>query len=162
MKAKTLTLALLLIGFVAFPTFAIDCKIYPGSMGVRWNASDPVPALNHSVLNNPHATRWLRVDLPIVRDVTTRTFRSGWVKAIDTHPTRDVWSRMVSVYRTPCRFASWQSPWRKTTGVSGCAKTLFFGGLGTNAISHAYFSTWIPDANGRNLSGVVSYQVCEN
>ena len=62
---KLFITALAVLSLVTTTTFAagLNGKVYPGSMGVRWTASDPVPALHTSSIENP-SSKWLRVDLP--------------------------------------------------------------------------------------------------
>ena len=160
MKTKVLALAFLLLAGLTLPALA-DGKIYPGSMGVRWNSTDPVPALAWSGLFNPSPTKSLRVDLPIVRDVINGKIQSGWVKAIDQHPTLGVRMQLASVYRSCNGFLGWFSPNQFTFGASKCAQQRNYGPLGSNSMAHYYYSCTIPRSFLGRRSGIVSYSATE-
>ncbi len=65
MKKSLFVTTILIVSLVAAMAFA-DTKIYPGSMCVPWNSSQPVPWLNTSALENPSSTTPLRVDCPVI------------------------------------------------------------------------------------------------
>ena len=157
MKKQLLTLALVTFSITALPTFAVDGKVYPGSMGVRWNASDPLPALNTSAIFNPSSTKSLRVDLPVIHDVISRRIKKGWVRVIDQHFTRNVRTQMVSVYRRCNGFRGWFSANKYSQGTSKCAQLKGFGALGSTSQAHYYYSCTIPPAYKGQRSGIVSY-----
>lgn len=159
---KTIVLSLLLVAFCAANAFATDGKIYPGSMGVKWTPSDPDPVLNCSAIGNPSSTKWLRVDLPVIHDSINHTIRSGWVKAIDMHYSRNISARLMSIFRNGCTWYGWASPIRTTSGANCAAQTLSFGSLGSNSLAHYYYSCSIPPTYNGQVSYIVSYKVDEN
>ena len=63
-------LALFMVIAGALPALAIDKKIYPGSMGVRYSGTS-TPRLSHSAIGNPSANTWLYLDLPVIHDTGT-------------------------------------------------------------------------------------------
>lgn len=157
---KSFITLLSILSLVATTTFAADGKIYPGSMGVRWNGADPLPALNFSSLENP-SSQWLRVDLPVVKDSIGNSIRSGLVKVVDRHYSLDVRCNLVSIFRGGSAFAGWWSGNRFSTGSSNNTQTLSYPGVGANSSCHYYYSCHIPPVYAGNRSSIVSYRVDE-
>ena len=158
MKLAVLTLSILSL---AATTFAVDAKIYPGSMAVRWTSSDPVPHLNASALFNPSSTKTLRVDLPVIHDIIAKSIKSGWVKVVDRHYSHNIRCNLMSVYRSGGGFYGWTGPNRYSSGSGTGPQTLNFPGLGSNSVAHYYVSCSIPRTYSGNRSGIVSYRVDE-
>lgn len=158
---KIIILSLLLVAFCAVNAFAATGKIYPGSMGVKWTPSDPDPVLNYSAIINPSATKWLRLDLPVIHRIGSAIL-GGWVKAVDQHGSQNILTRLMSIYRIGCGLYGWGSPARTTNGAGCTTQTLFFRPLGSNNISHSYYSCHIPPTYNGRASMIVSYEVTEN
>ncbi len=158
---KRFVAALSILSLVATTTFAEDGKVYPGSMGVRWNSSDPFPALNASAIHNPSSAQWLRLDLPAVHDQIGKTIKSGWVKVIDRHYSLDVRCSLNAVVRSGSSFTGWWGPFQFSAGSGTATQTLNIPALGSNSQAHYYFSCHIPPTYSGNQSGIVSYYVEE-
>lgn len=158
---KLFMTALSILSLVTTTTFAADAKIYPGSMGVRWNATDPVPELNTSSIQNPSSSRWLRLDLPVIHDSLGRPIRAGWVKVLDRHYSQNVRCTLVSVFRSGGSFSGWTSPTRSSSGSGNSPQTLYFPAQASNSQCHYYFSCHVPRTYGGNRSAIVSYVVDE-
>ena len=153
--------ALAVLSLVTTTTFAGDGKLYPGAMGIRWNSSDPFPALNSSMIQNPSSTQWLRLDLPVVHAVMGNSIKKGWVKAVDRSYNKNVRCKLVSVYRNGSSFWGWSTGFKYTGGSGSGPQTLNFGNVGANSSCHYYFSCHIPPTYSGNKSGIVSYYVEE-
>ena len=165
MKTSALTASLLLSMLTVPPTFAArDAKVYPGSMAVRINSSQPTPKLSASSIFNPSSTQWLNVELPVIHDTIGHTIRNGWVKALDRHYSADVSARLRSFYwsNTRDRFLGWWSARLYSAGSGNDAQTLSFPGVGSNSIAHYHYSCAIPPTYLGRKSGILSYYVREN
>jgi hypothetical protein len=158
---KKILLSLLIVAFCAGSAFAADGKIYPGSMGAKWSSNEPDPVLSFGAIGNPSATKWLRLDLPVIHDSINHSIKDGWVKAIDMHYSGNISARLYSVYRNGCSWYGWLSPSQATSGVNCAAQTLSFGALGSNSSAHYYYSCSIPPTYSGQVSYIVSYKVNE-
>ena len=161
MKRTILASIFFIITFVTGSAFAIDGKIYPGSMGIRWNSSDPVPHLSASAVFNSSSTKSLRLDLPVIHDSIHHSISSGWVRVIDRHYNQNIRVSMNSVYRNGCSFWGWWGANKYSAGTNCSAQALSFPGLGSNSQAHYYYSVTIPPTYSGNKSGIVSYYVAE-
>ena len=162
MKKHLLTLAIVCLTIGSMNMFALDGKVYPGSMGVRWNSSDPVPALGWSAIFNPSTTKSLRVDLPVIHDVIAKTIRQGWVRVVDKHYTQGVRAQLCAVYKgCSTGFYGKCLANKYSSGTSECPKVLSFGAVGAGSTAHYYFSCTIPPVYSGQKSGIVSYFVEE-
>ena len=161
MKRSIITSIIFLITLVAGSAFANDGKIYPGSMGVRWNSYDPVPALSYSAIFNPSSTKSLRLDLPVIHDSIHHSIAGGNVKVIDRHYNQNIRVSLNSVYRNGCSFWGWWGANKYSSGTNCSAQTLSVPALGSNSQAHYYYSVSIPATYSGNRSGIVSYYVSE-
>ena len=163
---KVLSLILMGSGLLfggASQSYAIDSKVYPGSMCVRWDAGyDPDPVLFFSELNNPSSNRELRLDCPVVRD-RKDNIKKAWVTVTDVHGKKNICPLLAGVQHLGNSFwAYWipSSP-KCTTGVNTNVKQLHFGEFKVPNDAHIYISIRIPEADQGRKSGIVTYRVSE-
>ena len=153
-------LALFMVIAGALPALADDGKVYPGSMGVRY-AGTSTPCLNYSAIGNPSANQWLYLDLPVIRDASPG-ISTSWVQVIDRHYSANIRCQLYSMYRCGCSYCGWIGPERYSSGSACTRQVLNTGGVGSNSISHYYFSCKIPPKYNNNKSYIISYYVREN
>lgn len=155
--------AVLMVTLCSVIAFAADDKLYPGVMGVRYNASQPVPHESYGALYNPSSTSTLSLALPIVRDGSGGNIDSGWVKLVDQHYNQDISVRLYSIYRSDStgEIYGWLSSTQTTTGSGPQVQTLTFGSLATNTYSSAYYFVTLPPTYSGVESQVISYYVVE-
>lgn len=139
---------------------AVDGKIYTGSSCVRWSGTTS-PIYNFSAIGNP-ADSWLYVDCPVIHDSINASINSGWVKVIDQNYTYNARCNLNSIYRNGGSWWGWWTPNQSSAGSSSSPQTLSFGGIGSNSISHYYYSCRIPPIYSGNRSYLISYKVDEN
>ncbi len=140
---------------------ALDGKVYPGSMCVRW--SGPTPVYNNSAIGNPGATT-LYVDCPAVHDSINFGINNGWVKVLDRHFSNAVTCNLNSLYPSGTGFAGWWTSNKSSTGGSASSpvETLPFGSLGSASTAHYYYSCQIPPTYAGYSSYLMTYRVDEN
>ena len=165
MKTKLLLSTIFaLVSCMAFTVLA-DSKVYPGQMGVRHSSSDPVPILSGGGIFNPHRSRWLRLDLPVIHDVPNSRMLRGWVKVVDQNFNRDIRIWLKSRFKGAsgrCAWGGGTSRAKTSWGADGCNKTLRFGAVGAfSNTQHYYFDCRIPPVYSGKKSGIISYQVKE-
>jgi hypothetical protein len=156
MKKTLFITTALIFSFLATIAFA-DTKIYPGSMCVRWNASQPVPTLNFSSINNPSSTAWLNVDCPFINNGLKTS--SAWVKVIDQNYNLNVSCSQNNAYLYQTTWYGWWGARRSSSGTNAAAQHLSWGVLGNNKLSHGYLSCSIPPVFSGKRSAIVSYSV---
>lgn len=145
-------LTVLLASMGAAPAYAVDTKIYPGSMCVRWSGSTSY-GLNSSSIGNFSSTEDLFVDCPGVHDAST--ISSGWVRVTDQNLSVDLSCTLASTIRLTTNSQKYHllhGP-ESSVGTSPNVQQLNFGGVGASSLSHYYYSCKIP----RTYEGVVSY-----
>ncbi len=167
MSVKNLltTVTILLLGLVSYSAHA-DRANYPGSVCVKWNASDPEPELSSSKIRNPSSSRWLRLDCPALRTDFDGLFHDAgvdgsWVRMVDRHYSSNARCRLVSFsHNTSGSTSFWGTGNRYTSGSGNQAQHLNTGSLGgENSASHLYFSCHLPPTYSGNRSALVTYQV---
>jgi hypothetical protein len=162
MKKTLFITTALIFSFLATIAFA-DTKIYPGSMCVRWNSSQPVPILDFSSINNPSITAWLYVDCPYINNGLKTS--SAWVKVIDQNSNLNVRCSQNNVYLKYDSYTlktSWWGWWgapKSSSGAKYAVQHLSWGVLGNNKLSHGYLSCSIPPVFSGKRSAIVSYSV---
>lgn len=151
-----LSVAALLLGALNLsPAHAVDGKLYPGSMCVRW-AGTTAPAYSYSDIGNPSSSTSLSLDCPAVRDAATISGGAAYV--VDLSYSDNISCNLVS----SSRYSLAASPTRTTTGSGTTPQVLSFGGLGADSASHYYFSCRIPPTYLGNTSWISTYKVVEN
>jgi hypothetical protein len=141
--------------------YAIDTKIYPGSMCVKWS-SGGIATYNWSSIRTASSTSTLGLDCPAVHDAVN--IQSGWVRVTDLNFSADIRCTLESVYRANLNSSvfHWFSGPRSSVGSSPNVQTLTFGPVGANSISHYYYSCSIPPTYSGNVSSIHTYQIVEN
>jgi hypothetical protein len=176
MKVKQRLLGLLIAGFIILPAisiFADDEKLYPGSMGIRWNNSLPDPVLSWGRIGNPSSTRDLYLDLPIIHDIIDRSIKSGYVSVVDSSSNRSIRCTLNSVFFFgSSTFRYRQTPPRESKSVTsnGVEEKLWFPGVSNNRSgnsslnnsSHYFYSCRIPQTSNGRRSYILSYAVKED
>jgi hypothetical protein len=142
---------------------AVDSKLYPASMCIRWQGPEHV--LNSGRIFNPAASGTIRLDCPIVRDsLTTKGIKEGYVDMIDLSPTAErVCADLQSISQFNRASTVAKSTGRKcTTGPNaGNSQRVFFGGFTPDVNAHYFYSVSIPPAPLNERSGIISYRVDE-
>lgn len=158
--AVTIMLVMMCSGMV----YADGCKIYPGVMGVRANASQPVPWEYWGALGNPSSKSSLAMALPVVRDCNHGKLANGWVRLVDQHYNSDISVKLISTYRDGATgvIYAWQSPVQTTVGSGPQVQTKVFTALGANHYSSAYYWVVLPPSYNGKYSHVISYHVNED
>jgi hypothetical protein len=139
---------------------AVDGKLYPASMCVRWGGSPPL--LKSSKVINIGTTD-LALDCPAVHDFIDESIQDGYVDVIDNHRTRPVCANLVSVSQFSSSSVTERSTgWKCTTGFGFQSKRLSFGGLAADPNAHYFYSVQIPPPDNGLTSAIISYEVDEN
>jgi hypothetical protein len=150
---------------------AVDGKLYPASMCVRFGGS--APRLDSSRLFNP-GTTVMRLDCPVVHDFIEESIQDGYVDVIDqnngfidqNHGPTDiqVCAFLFSVSQAFSSAPTIRFSERKcSTSASSVSQRLSFGGLAADPNAHYFYSVSIPPTsfNGAQ-SAIISYKVDEN
>jgi hypothetical protein len=139
---------------------AVDGKIYPGSMCVRFGGTNPV--LNASRLFN-HGTTDMLLDCPVVHDFFEESVQDGYVDVIDNHSTQGicVTLRSISQFQSSTITARSQGP-VCSAGAKFQSQRLFFGGISANSNAHYFYAVRIPPPDNGLTSGIISYSIDEN
>jgi len=158
---KMFVAAICLTAIGASQAHALDGKVYPGSMCVRW--SGPTPNYNNSAIGNPGTTT-LYVDCPAVHDSIASGINNGWVKGIDRHFSSPITCNLNSLYPSGTGLVGWWTSYKSTTGGSASSpvETLTFGSLGSASTAHYYYSCHIPPTYAGYTSYLMTYRVDEN
>ncbi len=156
---KMARFAMGIVALSAVQVHAVDGKNYPGSLCVRWSGTS-TPVYNFSAIGNPSATTELRVDCPVVKDASN--IQSGWVLVVDQHDNDGIGCNLNSLYRSGGGYAGWSTPWVSSVGRSDDAQPLGFGSVGSNNLTHYYYSCRIPPTDAGRISYITSYHVREN
>jgi hypothetical protein len=154
-------LALFMLIAGALPALAVDAKIYPGSMGVRY-AGTSTPTYSCGAIGNPSANSWLYLYLPAIHDTIAGNIDKSRVRVLDRHCGANIRCRLYSRYHCGCGCCGWASPTRFSTGCGCTPQVLNTGGVNANSISHYYFSCRIPPKYNNKISYISSYYVREN
>ena len=163
-KSKLLRLSVvptaMALAFLSNQGFADDQKVYPGSLGVRWDGADP--SYYFSSIGNPSSTEWLKVDLPVINDDLGNDIGYSNVRVLDRNYSYNVSCSLNSVYWNGSGFSGYFGPKTYSSGSSDYLQYLYTGGVGGGTYSyHEYFSCEIPPSYNGNQSYIVSYYVDE-
>jgi hypothetical protein len=154
--------AVVMVAIGASQAQAVDGKLYPASMCVRWEGSEPL--LNHSRLLNAGSTT-LRLDCPVVRDELSGDLpgiQDGYVDVIDNHGTEQVCAELVAVSQFQSETLTVESSGRQCSPFTGFqSQRLSFGELFSDLNAHYYFSVSIPPVDDGLRSGIIAYEVDE-
>jgi hypothetical protein len=140
---------------------ALDGKVYPGSMCVRWSGPNPVYA--NSGIGNPGTTT-LYLDCPAAHDSINYGINNGWVKVLDRHFSSPAQCNLNSLYASGSWFFGWWTPFRSSIGGSASSpvETLYFGSLSSSSTAHYYYSCRVPPTYNGYVSYLMTYKVDEN
>lgn len=161
---KIFAVTIMLVIICSGSVYADGCKIYPGVMGVRANASQPVPSESWGALGNPDSKNTLAMALPIVRDCNHSILANGWVNLVDQHYNSDISIRLISAFRNAANgvIYTWQSPVQTTIGSGPQVQPKVFSALGANSYSSAYYWVVLPPSYNGKQSQVISYALNED
>ena len=176
---KCLTLVLLLMTVVCLPGYADhpfsmirEGKIYPGSMAVRLDPSDPIPYYHYGTVENPSTTNWLDLILPAVNDHLAVRIRKGLVRVIDGHPFRDIQCALNSRFRYGGYYAGWWGRYETNkreddpewVPAGWHQQDIWFGRMGSSDAAHYYFHCRLPpiDVFTGIRSAVITYYLEES
>lgn len=149
---------------------AVDAKIYPGNMCIRWQG--PNPTFELGSIKNP-GTTVLYLDCPVIHDQIDNRINSGWVDVVDNNLSSDapgntnmqVCATLFSVSRVGSTAFTIQRTGPVCSRGGGLtSQRLSFGSLPAHLNAHYFYGISIPPvpSSGGGPSSVISYRVEEN
>jgi len=146
-----------------------ETTIYPASMCVPWNASDPMPRLASSRIFNDTANV-MRVDCPLLHQRFSRPLSYGprivdggrispGIGVIDTHTQQNARCWLVSAHQSGATLVTvGYGGTRNTVGFGSHEQNLEFGQTKHNFDSWAYIGCLIPPRQNGQSSGITYYR----
>ncbi len=135
-------------------------QLYPGSMCVRWTASDVVPTLSHSRIFNTSSTKEMRVDCPILHQnfnsTTGNNLDDADIGIIDANPNIVTKCWLASRYQDGSVLKG-STQYRDTVGYGNHEQNIDFGGTGRNSGNWYYIGCQIPRSHNGQQSGITYY-----
>jgi hypothetical protein len=161
---KVLLAATCMVATGASQAHALDGKVYPGSMCVRWSAGG-IPAYYNSFIGNSSTSSSMGLDCPAIHD-SHLGINNGWVRVIDRNYNDPVTCGLIGAYHSGARLYGWVAGWNSSNGGSATSSSehLPFGSFRSPAHgwAHYYYSCRIPTKYNGQVSYITSYFVEEN
>lgn len=148
------------------PSAIAGTTIYPGSLCVRWSATDVVPSLSSGRIFNDSTTQTMRVDCPILHQDFGGVFANNDlddadVGVIDAHTAQDASCYLRSVYQNGSNLYSYSGGTRTTTGFGSNEQNLDFDLANGNSETWYYIGCLIPPRQNGQSSGITYYRAAE-
>jgi len=160
---KIITLIIAIFGILNASQALAGKTIYPGSMCVKWTASDPTPRLSSSRIFNDSTSRWMRVDCPVLHQHFGGVFQNddmddSDIGIIDANTSANARCWSVSKDQVGSSvYTRGSGGARSSTGFGNHEQNLDFARTNHNGASWAYIGCTIPPRQNGQSSGITYY-----